>query len=52
MRRLVSTIGLVAVLAGMGLGAVGCNWTETYRDYPPNALASPHHDHGHDHSSE
>ncbi|ODT97047.1 MAG: hypothetical protein ABS79_07695 [Planctomycetes bacterium SCN 63-9] len=49
MRRFGLSIALLALFAGLGLVAVGCNWTETRRDFPPNALASPHHGHGHDH---
>jgi len=52
MKRIVLSIALVALFVVVGLVAAGCNWTETYRDFPPNALTSPHAGHVHDHSQD
>jgi hypothetical protein len=41
-------LGLLAL--ALLLGATGCTWTETYRDYPPRLSGTaPHADHPHPH---
>lgn len=47
MRRIGLTVALLALIAGVGLGAVGCTWTETRQEFPPNAITPIHP--GHDH---